>query len=145
MRTEIILAASPQRTVAGPILLLPEPVSFWGGVDAATGVIIDGHSSKRGRSVAHTVLTITELRGSSSTSAVLLELVYRGVAPGAILLAEIDAILLLGVITGREMGWRTPAILRIPKSDLVRLQDDSFVEIDAFGCLRLRPPAGGAR
>ena len=141
MMTEIILPASPERTVRGPLLVLLEPMSFWGGVDAASGVIIDEHSSKRGQSVAHTVLAIKELRGSSSTSAVLLELVYRRVAPDAILLAEVDAILVLGAITGREMGWSTPAILRAPKSVLEQLQDGSLAEIDAAGRFSVQPAA----
>ena len=44
--------------------------------------------------------------GSSSASAVLLELVHDGRAPAALVLHEPDAILLLGLIVAREMGWR---------------------------------------
>jgi predicted aconitase with swiveling domain len=138
MNTQTILPASPARAVRGPVLLLPEPISFWGGVDAASGAVIDEYSSMHGRSIAHTVLAITELRGSSSASAVLLELIYRDRAPAAILLAEVDAILVLGAITGHEMGWRTPPILRVPKADLLKLQQDSVAEIDPTG--HLTPP-----
>jgi predicted aconitase with swiveling domain len=138
MRTQTILPASPARSVQGPLLLLPEPISFWGGVEASSGMVIDGQSSKCGSSVANTVLAIAELRGSSSASAVLLELIYRDRAPAAILLAEVDAILVLGAITGREMGWQTPPILRVAKADLVRLEPDCVVEIDPTGHLSLR-------
>ena len=138
MRAQTILPASPARSVQGPLLLLPEPISFWGGVDATSGLIIDGQCSKCGSSVAHTVLAVAELRGSSSASAVLLELIYRNRAPAAILLTEVDAILVLGAITGREMGWQTPPILRVAKADLVSLAPDCVVEIDPTGHLSLR-------
>lgn len=142
MKADIILAGSPRIAVQGQLLVLPEPVSFWGGVDASTGVIIDGNSSRHGRSIAHTVLALFELRGSSSTSAVLLELIYRNLAPVAILSAEIDAILVLGAIAGREMGWPTPAIARISESSLLNLQDGSPAEIDPAGHINLRSSSG---
>jgi predicted aconitase with swiveling domain len=138
MRTQTIVPASPARSVQGPLLLLTEPISFWGGVDPASGAIIDVHTSRRGSVIANTVLAIAELRGSSSASAILLELIYRDRAPAAILLADVDAILVLGAITGREMGWRTPPILRVSKADLLTLQNDSIAEIDPTGHLCLR-------
>jgi predicted aconitase with swiveling domain len=51
------------------------------------------------------VLFLPGTIGSSSASAVLLELVHAGIAPAAIVLHEPDAILLLGLIVAREMGW----------------------------------------
>jgi predicted aconitase with swiveling domain len=64
------------------------------------------------RSMAHTiagkVLFLPGTIGSSSASAVLMELVHAGNAPAALVLHEPDAILLLGLIVAREMGWETP-------------------------------------
>ena len=53
--------------------------------------------------------------GSSSASAVLLELVHAGQAPAAILLTEPDAILLLGCIVAPRNGLGTPPALRLPR------------------------------
>lgn len=138
MKTQTILPASPPRSVHGPVLALLEPLSFWGGIDPASGAIIDRQSSQCGTGIAHKVLAIAELRGSSSASAILLELIYRNLAPAAILLAEVDAILVLGAISGREMGWRTPPILHVLKDDLLKLQQGSVADIDSTGCLSLR-------
>ncbi len=44
----------------------------------------------------------------------LLELVREKRAPAAIIMAEPDAILLLGLIVAREMGWDAPMALRVP-------------------------------
>ena len=36
----------------GTVLVLGEPLSFWGGVDPATGVIVDRHHPQAGASIS---------------------------------------------------------------------------------------------
>jgi predicted aconitase with swiveling domain len=67
-----------------------------------------------GLCIAGTVLFLPGTIGSSSASAVLLELVHAGKAPAALVLHEPDAILLLGLIVAREMGWETPIAVQVP-------------------------------
>jgi predicted aconitase with swiveling domain len=105
----------------GPLLRLDEPLSFWGGVDPLTGRIIDARHPQRGLSIAGAVLALPAARGSSSSSSVLLELVAQGKAPAAILLGEADAILALGAVVAREMGWTPPPILELAPAAQARL------------------------
>ena len=91
--------------------MLTAPISFWGGVDPKTGRIADVRHPQRGETIAGRVLFLPGTIGSSSASAVLLELVHDGHAPAALVLHEPDAILLLGLIVAREMGWQTPLAL----------------------------------
>ena len=58
---------------AGPILRLDEPLSFWGGLDPATGAIIDRWHPQRGARVRGRMLMMPGGRGSSSGSATLAE------------------------------------------------------------------------
>ena len=111
LNAEILIPGEP---ASGRCLALDAPISFWGGVDPRSGAIIDARHPQRGESVAGTVLALPGTIGSSSASAVLLELVHAGRAPAALLLDEPDAILLLGLIVAREMGWPTPPALRLP-------------------------------
>ncbi|WP_310156653.1 aconitase X swivel domain-containing protein [Bosea sp. BE125] len=104
----------PGEAVSAPCLALTAPISFWGGVDPKTGLIIDARHPQRGASIAGTVLALPGTIGSSSASAVLLELVHAGKAPAAILMDAPDAILLLGIIVAREMGWQAPPAFRLP-------------------------------
>jgi uncharacterized protein len=99
----------------GPSLVLSAPISFWGGVDPATGRIADVRHPQHGESVAGRVLFLPGTIGSSSASAVLMELVHRGIAPAALVLHEPDAILLLGLIVAKEMGWETPIAVRLDR------------------------------
>lgn len=124
MKGEILLAGSG----SGPILRLTDPISFWGGIDPATGRITDPRQPAHGRNIAGTVLALASTRGSSSSSAVMLELVHRGLAPAALILAEADAILVLGAIVGREMGWPVPPVLRLP--DHAGLVDGAHARVE---------------
>jgi predicted aconitase with swiveling domain len=105
----------------GPLLRLVEPISFWGGVDPATARLTDPRHPQHGVSIAGTVLALAATRGSSSSSAIMLELLARGIAPAALLLAEPDAILALGVIVGREMGYPAIPVLDLSAADQARL------------------------
>ncbi|MBV8410567.1 MAG: DUF126 domain-containing protein, partial [Alphaproteobacteria bacterium] len=98
----------------GRVLKLPR-LSLWGGVDPFTGLLTDPALPHFGESVQDRVLMIAEPVGSSSSSAVLLELLREGRAPAAIVLGRVDAIVGLGVLVAREMGWHAiPVALMSP-------------------------------
>lgn len=100
---------------SGKALALSAPISFWGGVDPATSRIVDVRHPQHGLEIAGTVLLLPGTIGSSSASAVLLELVHRKIAPAALVLHEPDAILLLGLLVAREMGWTHPPAFRLDR------------------------------
>ncbi len=122
---------------AGPALVLREPLSFWGGVDPATGVIIDAHHPSRGQRIGGRVLALPRSRGSSSSSTVLAECLVAGTGPLAILLGEADGILLLGALVVRELGHPVcPVIVigeawqRIADGDILSVAADGSVTVD---------------
>jgi hypothetical protein len=95
----------------GPLLVLDEPLSLWGGTDAETGLIIEARHPQAGVSIAGRVLALSSSRGSSSSASVLAEQIRAGVGPAAILLVEPDAILVLGALVAAELyGRRTPVV-----------------------------------
>lgn len=96
----------------GPSLVLSEPLSFWGGVDAADGTIIDRHHPQEGETVRGKVLVMPSGRGSSSSSSVLAETIRAGTGPVAIVLAEPDGILALGALVASKLyGSTTPVVV----------------------------------
>src|SRR6202020_579137 len=88
---------------SGPILRLPEPLSFWGGLDSATGTIIDRLHPQWGASVAGRVLMMSGGRGSSSGSATLAEALRLGNGPAGILMLERDAIVVVGALVAAAL------------------------------------------
>ncbi|RUU48625.1 DUF126 domain-containing protein [Mesorhizobium sp. M2C.T.Ca.TU.002.02.1.1] len=105
----------PGKAGEGEALVLTAPISFWGGVDPKTGRIADVRHPQHGEVISGRVLFLPGTIGSSSASAVLMELVHNGRAPAALVLHEPDAILLLGLIVAREMGWETPMAIRLER------------------------------
>jgi len=107
----------------GALLRLSAPLSFWGGVDPKTGQVSDPRHPQHGQSVAGTVLALAEPTGSSSSSAIMLELIARGIAPAALLLGQVDAILTLGIVVAGEMGHAMLPALEVAPDDLLRLPE----------------------
>ncbi|UDL89572.1 DUF126 domain-containing protein [Mesorhizobium sp. PAMC28654] len=82
----------------GEALVFSQPLSFWGGIDAETGDIIDHSHPGLGQNVAGKILVMPSGRGSSSSSSVLAEAIRRGTAPAGILMERPDPILAVGAI-----------------------------------------------
>ncbi len=96
----------------GAPLKLDEPLSFWGGLDPATGLIIDRWHAQAGASVAGRVLLMPGGRGSSSGSAALAEAIRLGNGPAAILLTRRDGIVIVGALVAAELyGASCPVAL----------------------------------
>jgi len=107
----------------GRVLLLRAPVSLWGGVDPASGRISDPRHPDCGVEVAGRVLAVPDTVGSSSSSAVMLELLREGTTPVALLLGRADAIVALGVLVAGELGYATIPVLEVPGEQLARLAE----------------------
>ena len=126
--------------VEGVALVLPEPVSFWGGIDVESGRIIDRSHPNAGVSITGLVLVMPGARGSSSSSSILAEMMRLGTAPAAIVLAIADPILPVGAIVAASLyGCHCPivvcAIDGIRTGDIVRVQAviDSPADVTVIG------------
>jgi len=99
-------------TAEGAALVLAEPLSFWGGVDATTGRVIDRSHPDLGSCITGTILVMPGGRGSSSSSSVLAETVRRGTGPAGIVLASPDPILTVGALVAESLyGIRCPIVV----------------------------------
>jgi predicted aconitase with swiveling domain len=96
----------------GEVLVLDEPLSFWGGIDPATGRVVEPRHPQAGAELGGRVLVMPSGRGSSSSSSVLAESIRAGTAPAAIILLEPDPIVALGAIVARELyGTAVPVVV----------------------------------
>ncbi len=118
---------------SGEVLVSDEPLSFWGGYDYRTGEIIDRRHPLSGQIAAGRVLAIPFTRGSSTTTAVLLEAVRAGTAPAAILTTDVDTFFVLASIVADEMYRKPIPIVALSTSDFARLQSGQQVSVQADG------------
>jgi len=119
--------------IRGRALVLSEALSLWGGVDPATGDLVDAHHAQRGANLAGRVVIMPSGRGSSSSASVLAEAIRAGTAPAAILLGEPDLILSIGSAVGEELyGRNVPVIVATP-AVLGEIRDGDEVRIGPEG------------
>jgi predicted aconitase with swiveling domain len=123
--------------IEGTALVLDEPLSLWGGMDPATGEIIDAHHPQRGATLAGRVVVMPAARGSSSSASVLAEAVRAGTAPAAILIGEVDLILAIGAAVATELYGRTVPVVVVDTERLATIPDGAGVRIGDDGALTL--------
>jgi len=85
----------------GEALVSTRPLSFFGGVDAKTGVVVERGHPRRGACGKGRVLVFPSGKGSTVGSWVLYELSMRGLAPAAIVNVEADPVVAVGCIVAR--------------------------------------------
>lgn len=121
-------------TTEGSALVTDEPLSFWGGYDHQTGEITDRRHPLSGQNAAGQVLVMPFTRGSSTTTAVLLEAIKEGTAPAAILTNNVDSFFALASIVAKEMYGKPIPILAIEAeaSSLLKTGDRLVIMADGL-------------
>ena len=116
------------RTIApgratGVALVSPRPISFFGGVDAETGVVTEPGHPLEGQSVAGRVLVFPAGKGSTVGSYTLYRLARSGRAPLALVLSDCETIVAVGAIIGE-----IPCVDHVP---IEAIATGAHVEVDA--------------
>lgn len=126
---------------SGPLLVGNVPLSFWGGYSQFTGEIIDRRHPLSGMVAAGCILAIPASRGSSTTTAVLLEAVRRGTAPAALITSETDTFLVLASVVADELYQKPIPVLSIQAEEFEILEHGQHAELTMDGSLRITDPA----
>ncbi|KPV61456.1 MAG: hypothetical protein AOA65_2273 [Candidatus Bathyarchaeota archaeon BA1] len=106
----------------GLALVSMKPISFLGGVDPSSGLIIERDHDLRGRSMMGRVLFFPHGHGSTVGSYVLYSLAKRGVGPKAIINQAADPVVVAGAIIAD--------IPMIDQIDIQQIRMDDDVEVD---------------
>ncbi|MDW3219908.1 MAG: DUF126 domain-containing protein [Acidimicrobiales bacterium] len=139
------MTVRPHRVVvageaSGAVLALDEPVSFWGGLCAEDGRVIDEHHPQIGACVTDTILVMRSGRGSSSASTVLAEMARLGTAPAAIVMIDADEILATGSIVADELYGRPVPIVLVTEADYPTIAAATTATLSPDGTLTPASP-----
>jgi predicted aconitase with swiveling domain len=118
---------------AGELLVATEPLSFWGGYDPATGEIIDRRHPLAGQVARGRVLALPATKGSSTTTAILLEAIRQGHAPAAIVTAQTDSFLALASVVAEEMYGTPIPLVELTPAEFGRLRSGVAARIEPDG------------
>ncbi|NNE80551.1 MAG: DUF521 domain-containing protein [Silicimonas sp.] len=103
--------------VEAEVITCNEGLSFWGGVDPDTGMVIDTHHDLHGQSLVGKIVLMPTSRGSCSGSGVLLQLALNTLAPAALIFREDEEVLTLGALIAARMFDRTVGVARLAPAD----------------------------
>jgi predicted aconitase with swiveling domain len=123
----------------GEALVTHDALSFWGGYDFRTGEIIDKHHPLHGVHAAGRILAVPFSKGSSTTTAVLLEAVRAGTAPAAILTTGADAFFALASIVADVMYGKSFPVIALAPDDFASLQTGQRLSIGRGGLVNRVP------
>lgn len=115
--------------ITGRALVLTEPLSLWGGMDPASGELIDAHHPQRGANLAGRVVVMPAARGSSSSASVLAEAVRAGTAPAAILVGQPDLIVSIGSAVANELYGKNVPVVVLSSEELAAIIDGEEIVI----------------
>jgi predicted aconitase with swiveling domain len=133
----IVGRAIVEGTAEGEALVTSEPLSFWGGFDFQTGTIIDRHHPLVGVRAAGRILAVPFSKGSSTTTAVLLEAVRARTAPAAIVTTGPDAFFALASVVADTMYGRSFPVIALDPSDFASLETGTRLRIERDGRIHL--------
>ncbi len=127
--------------VGGEALVGHDPLSFWGGYDQFSGEIIDRRHSLAGEMAAGKILAVPSTKGSSTTTAVLLEAVRQGNGPAAVLTIGVDTFLALASIVADEMYGKPFPVIALTPEDFASLETGERLVISRDGTIEVLDPA----
>ncbi len=110
----------------GEIIVTKDSLSFLGGVDPKTGVIIDSHHELYGKKISDKILVIPSGKGSTVGSYVIFQMAKNKTAPTAIISLKAEPIIATGAIMAG-----IPMVDQ-PDADILNiLKEGDIVEVDA--------------
>ena len=96
-------------TASGEALVTRQGISFYGGVDPETGIVVEKGHELEGQSITGKILVFPSGKGSTVGSYVLYQLAKTGKGPVAIINQQTETIVAVGCIISD-----IPAIDKIP-------------------------------
>jgi predicted aconitase with swiveling domain len=116
-------------TALGEALVTSQAISFFGGIDPESGVVVERGHELEGQCIAGKVLVFPTGKGSTVGSYTLYRLKHNGRAPLAILNAECETITAVGCIIAEITCVDQLPIQEIQPGSLVRI-DGNLVNIE---------------
>jgi uncharacterized protein len=111
----------------GEALVTTQPISFYGGVEPNTGVVIEKGHQLQGLSVKGKILVFPQGKGSTVGSYTLYRLKKNGAAPAGMVNRECETIIAVGAIISEIPCIDKVDISKIKTGDRVRLENDTVI------------------
>lgn len=119
--------------VQGEVLLLEEPLSFWGGYDPKTGTILDKQHPQVGQVMTGKIVVMPGTRGSSGTPGVLGESLRLGTGPLGLILNKGDINVAAAAMVVSTLYDKHCPVVELTKDEFSQLTDKQPINISEDG------------
>jgi predicted aconitase with swiveling domain len=110
----------------GEALVTTQPISFYGGVDPNTGVVIEKGHELQGQSVKGKILVFPTGKGSTVGSYTLYRMKKNGTAPAGIVNRECETVVAVGVIISEIPCVDKVDLSKFKTGDKVHIENDTI-------------------
>ena len=124
-------------TAEAATLVLSEPLSFWGGFDPATGIILDQHHPQKGACLRGVILILPTARGSGGTPACFAESLRCGSGPVGVILKLPEINIATGARVARTLYGANCPVVCVAPSDYDALCNSRRLAIAEDGTITL--------
>jgi uncharacterized protein len=107
----------------GKALVTSQPISFYGGVDPNTGIVLEKGHELQGQSVKGKILVFPQGKGSTVGSYTLYRMKKNGVAPAGMINKECETIIAVGAIISEIPCVDKVDVSKIKTGDEVSIED----------------------
>jgi predicted aconitase with swiveling domain len=111
----------------GEALVTSQPISFYGGVDPATGVIIEKGHELQGQSVKDKILVFPTGKGSTVGSYTLYRMKKNDTAPAGMINNECETVVAVGVIISEIPCVDKIDISKIKTGDKIQIENERVI------------------
>ncbi len=111
----------------GEALVTSMPISFYGGVDPNTGVILEKGHELEGQSVKDKILVFPQGKGSTVGSYTLYRMKKNNTAPAAMINKETETIVAVGAIISEIPFVDKIDLSKIKKGDTVKVENENVI------------------
>ncbi len=107
----------------GEALVTSMPISFYGGVDPNTGIVLEKGHELQGQSVKGKILVFPQGKGSTVGSYTLYRMKKNGTAPAGMINKETETIVAVGAIISEIPFVDKVDVSKIKTGDQVNIED----------------------
>ena len=111
----------------GDALVTSMPISFYGGVDPNTGIVLEKGHELQGQIVKGKILVFPQGKGSTVGSYTLYRMKKNGTAPAAMINKETETIVAVGAIISEIPFVDKVDISKIKTGSKIAVENDSVV------------------
>ncbi len=122
-------------SAAGPALVLSESLSFWGGFDPVTGIILDQQHPQAGACLQGRIVLLPGARGSGGTPACIAESLRRATGPAGIILKTADINIATGTLVAKTLYGANCPVVTVTPTDYDALLNANHLTITEDGTI----------